>query len=200
MTNAQAALESAQLRLEKLLQGPSEEDVRAAQIAVDRAHTQLAQLRDAPRVSPQDLENARLDVEKAKINYENALRDATGTPRSEAAIRSAIIALQRVQNTYTKLQSLAPSPWAMRQAEQAIEAAELGLQRLGTLDQFDIQQAELNIRKAQAQLDSLAGAAYGSGLGATPQSDPRLAALHPERRGGHPQRRSESRSGASQAR
>ena len=155
VTNAQAALESAQLRLAKLQQGPSEEDVRAAQIAVDRAHTQLAQLRDAPRVLPQDLENARLDVEKAKINYENVLRDATGTPRSEAAIRSAIIALQRVQNTYTKLQSLAPSPWAIRQAEQAIEAAELGLQRLGTLDQFDIQQAELNIRKAQAQLDSL---------------------------------------------
>ena len=155
VTNAQAALESTQLRLEKLLQGPSEEDVRAAQIALDRAHTQLAQLRDAPRVSPQDLENARLDVEKAKINYENAIRDATGTPRSEASIRSALIALQRVQNTYTKLQSLEPSPWAVRQAEQAVEAAGLGLQRLGTLDQFDIQQAELNIRKAQAQLDSL---------------------------------------------
>ncbi len=155
VTNAQTALESAQLRLEKLLQGPSEADVRSAQIAVDRAITQLAQLRDTPRVLPQDLENARLDVEKAKINYENAILEATGTPRSDASIRSALIALQRVQNTYTKLQSLGPSPWAIRQAEQAVEAANLGLQRLGTRDQFDIQQAELNIRKAQAQLDSL---------------------------------------------
>ena len=153
--NAQAALESAQLRLEKLLQGPSEADVRAAQIAVERAHTQLAQLRDAPRVFPQDLENARLDVEKAEINYESAILDSTGTPRSDAAIRSALITLERARNSYTKLQSLEPSPWAIRQAEHAVEAAELGLQRLGTLDQFDIQQAELNIRKAQAQLDSL---------------------------------------------
>ncbi len=155
VTNAQAALESAQLRLAKLQQDPSEEDVRAAQIAIDRAHTQLAQLRDAPRVSPQDLENARLDVEKAKINYENALRDATGTAQSEAAIRSAHIARERAQNTYIKLQTLAPSPWAVRQAEQAIEAAELGLQKLWTIDQFDIQQAELNIRRAQAQFDNL---------------------------------------------
>ena len=151
--NAQAALESTQLRLEKLLQGPSAEDVRAAEIAVDRAHTQLAQLRDTPRVSPQDLENARLDVERAKINYESL--DRTGTPQSDAAASSALIALQRAQNTYAKLQSLEPSPWAIRQAEHAVEAAELGLQSLGTLDQFDIQQAELNIRKAQAQLDSL---------------------------------------------
>ena len=151
--NAQLALESAQLRLEKLLQGPSEEDVRAAQIAVDRASTQLAQLRDAPRVPPQDLENARLDVEKAKINYESL--DRTGTAQSDAAVRSALIALQRAQNTYAKLQSLEPSPWAIRQAEHNVEAAKLGLQKLGTLDQFDIQQAELNIRKAQAQLDSL---------------------------------------------
>ena len=153
--NAQAALESAQLRLEKLLQGPSEADVRAAQIALDRANTQLAQLRDAPRVLPQDLENARLDVERAKINYENARLDRTGAPQSDAVVRSALIALQRAQNTYTKLQSLEPSPWAMRQAAHAVEAARLGLQRLGTLDQFDIQQAELNIRKAQAQLDAL---------------------------------------------
>lgn len=151
--NAQAALESTQLRLEKLLQGPSEADVRAAQIAVERAHTQLAQLRDTPRVSPQDLENARLDVERAKINYESL--DRTGTPQSDAAASSALIALQRAQNTYAKLQSLEPSPWAIRQAEHDVEAAKLGLQRLGTLDQFDIQQAELNIRKAQAQLDSL---------------------------------------------
>ena len=153
--NAQAALESTQLRLQKLLQGPSEADVRAAQIALDRARTQLDQLRDTPSVSPQDLENARLDVEKAEINYEGAILDSTGTPRSDAAIRSALIALERARNTYTKLQSLGPSPWAIRQAEHAVEAAELGLQRLGTLDQFDIQQAELNIRKAQAQLDSL---------------------------------------------
>ena len=153
--NAQAALESTQLQLQKLLQGPSEADVRAAQIALDRARTQLAQLRDTPSVSPQDLENARLDVEKAEINYEGAILDSTGTPRSDAAIRSALIALERARNTHTKLQSLGPSPWAIRQAEHAVEAAELGLQRLGTLDQFDIQQAELNIRKAQAQLDSL---------------------------------------------
>ena len=108
-----------------------------------------------PRVSPQDLENARLGVEQAKINYERAHLDRTGTPQSDAAARSAFIALQRAQNTYTKLQSLGPSPWAIRQAEHNVEAAKLGLQRLGTLDQFDIQQAELNIRKAQAQLDSL---------------------------------------------
>ncbi|MAG35975.1 MAG: hypothetical protein CL878_07005 [Dehalococcoidia bacterium] len=155
VTNARAALESAQLRLAKLQQGPSEEDIRAAQISVDRARTQLAQLRDAPQVSPQDLENARLDVEKAKINYDGALLDATGTAQSEAAIRSAHIALERVQNTYTKLQSLAPSPWAVRQAEQAVEAAELGLKKVQTLDQFDLQQAELGIRKAQAQLDAI---------------------------------------------
>ena len=155
VTSAQANLESAELRLAKLQQDPSEEAVRAAEIAVDRARTQLAQLRDAPRVSPQDLENARLDVEKAQINYDNTVLESSGTPRSEAAIRSALIALQRAQNTYTKLQSLSPSPWSIRQAEQAIEAAELGMQRLWTIDQFDIQQAELNIRKAQAQLDAL---------------------------------------------
>ena len=150
VTNAQVALEIAQLRLEKLLQGPSEADVRAAEIAVDRAHTQLAQLRDTPSVSHQDLENARLDVEKAEINYEHATRDETGASR-----RLALIALERARNTYNKLQSLEPSPWAIRQAEHNVEAAKLGIQRLGILDQFAIQQAELNIRKAQAQLDSL---------------------------------------------
>ena len=198
--NAQAALESTQLRLEKLLQGPSEADVHAAQIAVDRAHTQLAQLRDAPRVSPQDLENARLDVEKAEINYESAILDSTGTPRSDAAIRSALITLERARNSYTKLQSLEPSPWAIRQAEHAVEAAELGLQRLGTLDQFDIQQAELNIRKAQAQLDSLLAPPTAQDLAPLRNQIRSLELSIASAELAIPQCRSQSRRGASQTR
>ncbi len=161
---AQAAVTSAQAKL-GALQHPRPEDLAAAQAQLDQAKTKLAQLQDQPKTAtPQDLANAQLAVQQAQVAYDKALADAAsaGKPGSslspaaaDAAVKTALIQLQQAQNNLGKLQQQGPSDWDVRQAQEAVNAAQATLDKLQHPSPTDLQQAQAAVDQAQANLDKL---------------------------------------------
>jgi RND family efflux transporter MFP subunit len=160
LATARAAVETARIRLEQLRSGPRVEDIRAAEIALDLERTKLAKVREQPRVKPEDLANARIEVEKAHVALTRVLADIdAGTIRGEQsreiAVRAAQIDLERTQNALTKLESAAPAPEEIRAQEQAVQLAELSLQKVRGVQANDVEAAQANLTAAQIRLDQL---------------------------------------------
>ncbi len=164
LKNAQAQLAAAQAKLDAL-QHPRPEDLAAAQAQLDQAKTKLAQLQDQPKTAnPNDLANAQLAVQQAQVAYDKALADAAsaGKPGSslsqaaaDAAVKTALIQLQQAQNNLGKLQQQGPSDWDVRQAQEAVNAAQATLDKLVHPSPTDLQQAQAAVDQAQATLDKL---------------------------------------------
>ncbi len=160
LVTARAGVETARIRLEQLKSGPRAEDVRAAEIALDQERTKLARIREQPKVKPEEIANAQIEVEKAKVALARVLADIdAGAIRGEAnrdtAVRAAQTDLERAQNTLTKLQSAAPTADEIRAQEQAVQLAELSLQKARTVQAGDIDAAQASLAAAQAKLDQL---------------------------------------------
>ncbi|HET7771516.1 MAG TPA: biotin/lipoyl-binding protein, partial [Chloroflexota bacterium] len=157
---ARADVETARLRLEQLRAGPRAEDIRAAELALDQEKTKLDRVREAPRVTPQELANARIEVEKAQLALTRVLADIdAGSIRGEVnrdiAVRAAQAELERVTAAEAKLKATAPKPEEIRAQEQAVQLAELALQKVRSIQPLDIQAAEVSLAAAQAKLDQL---------------------------------------------
>jgi RND family efflux transporter MFP subunit len=160
LATARAGVETARIKLEQLRGGPRAEDVRAAEIAVDQERTKLARLREQPRVKPEELANARIDVEKAQVGLAKVLADIDagaikGEVNRDTAVRAAQTELEKAQNALTKLQSAAPAPEEIRAQEQAVQLAELSLQKVRSVQAGDLESAQASLAAAQAKLDQL---------------------------------------------
>ena len=160
VTKARADVETARLRVEQLKAGPRPEDIRAAELALDQERTKLDRVREQPRVLPHDLANARIEVEKAQVALTKVLADIdAGSIRGETnrdiAVRAAQAELERVTNAEQKLKATAPRPEEIRAQEQAVQLAELALQKVRTVLPTDIEAAQATLTAAQAKLDQL---------------------------------------------
>jgi RND family efflux transporter MFP subunit len=160
LAKAKADVETARLKLEQLRAGPRLEDVRAAEIALDQERTKLDRVREQPRVTPTEIANARIEVEKAQVALAKVLADIdAGSIRGEAnrdtAVRAAQTELERANNALTKLQSTAPKPEEIRAQEQAVQLAELSLQKVRTVLPSDVEAAQAALTAAQAKLEQV---------------------------------------------
>jgi HlyD family secretion protein len=161
---AEAALATATSKLHQLL-NPRPEDLAAAQTQLDQAQTKLAQLVDQPRTAKQeDIWNAELSVKNAQVALDKTLSDAgnvgkAGGPSTQAAadasVQQAQINLQTAQNNLSKLQSQGPSDWDLRLQQQAVEAAQVSLNKLKNPSPADRAAAQQSVDQAQAALDKL---------------------------------------------
>ncbi len=168
LAKAQADVEAARAKLQQASSGPRPEDVQAAQLRVEQARLKLQQLRDTPPASPEDIANAQLAVQQAQANLDKARADTSGSPaQREAAVRAAEIALETAKNNLDKLQHQQPSPWDIRQAEEAVASAENDLAKLQNAPAFDLQSAQIAYDQAVAKLAALQ----------RPPSDDELASL-----------------------
>lgn len=155
---ARAEVETAQIRLDQLRAGPRAEDIRAAEIALDQERTKLARVREQPRVKAEEVANARIDVEKAQVALTKVLADIdAGSIRGEVnrdtAVRAAQAEMERTNNALTRLLSNQPKPEEIRAQEQAVQLAELTLQKVRTFLPSDIEAAQATLAAAQAKLD-----------------------------------------------
>jgi HlyD family secretion protein len=136
---AQAAADSAKASYQKLVAGPSKEEIKAAranleqaQASRDQAQVAYDQVADRPDVAmlPQSLqlEQATIAYETAKANFELATRDPSAAELSAArsAIAQAEAALARLQEG-TSDEDLLVAQLAVQQAELATEQARLSL-------------------------------------------------------------------------
>ena len=154
---AERELEEAQLQLAKVQAGTSAESLRSAEITLDIQRTRLDQLQDAPPVDQADVNVARLAVEQAQVNLDQAMAERGGRTekerlRAEASVRLAQLALEAAQNGLAKVLAGGPTPWAMRLQELAVLSAENALQRLRQVQPLDIRAAELVVEQAEAKL------------------------------------------------
>jgi HlyD family secretion protein len=161
VAQVRAELEAAKVKLAQAQAGPRPEDVKAAEIALDQERTKLQKLRDQPKVRPEDLENARLDVQKAQANLAQVLADIDagrirGQAARDAAVQAAQNQLQQAQNTYDKMRAASTATDAeIRQQEQAVTLAELALAKLKNPQTYDVEAAKAAVNAAQAKLDQL---------------------------------------------
>ena len=154
---AERELEEAQLQLAKVQAGTSAESLRSAEITLDIQRTRLDQLQDAPPVDQADVNVARLAVEQAQVNLDQAMAERGGRTekerlRAEASVRLAQLALEAAQNGLAKVLAGGPTPWAMRLQELAVLSAENALQRLRRVQPLDIRAAELVVEQAETKL------------------------------------------------
>lgn len=171
---AEAQLQAARVRLEQVKAGPREEDVRAQQAVLDQAKTRLAQLTDAPKVRPEDLRAAEIEVQRQQANLDKARADletlrarGVGSTQSGAAaasqevfdqmvasaqatVRASEAALLAAQNNLEKLKNTSPTPWDLRLAELQVHQAMANLDKLRTISPFDVKSAEAAVAQAEA--------------------------------------------------
>jgi len=170
IAQTKADVDQAKIKLTQVQAGVRPEDVRAAEIALDIERTKLERLRN--RHTPAaTVEAARLDVEKAQVALAKVLADidaGVASLRTEDARKSAVQAaqnaLQQAQNTYDKLRNGgaansdtpgAATPAEIRSQEQAVQQAELNLNKVKNPLPFDLQSAQAALAAAQAKLDQL---------------------------------------------
>jgi HlyD family secretion protein len=144
---AQAAVDSARASYQKLLDGPSAEEIQVARTSLEQAEAAMKQAQlaydrvaDRPEVAmlPQSLqlEQATIAYKAAKASFELTLREPSAAERSAAlsAIAQAEAGLARLQEGVADEDLFA--------AQLAVEQAELG-----------VQQAKLSLEQAQHQLE-----------------------------------------------
>ena len=161
--NAEAALTSAKAKLQALV-NPRPEELAAAQSQLDQAKTKLQQLMDQPKARPEDIANAQLQVQSAQVAYDKAIADAATAGKqgstltqaaADAAVKQALINLQTAQNNLTKAQSQGPTDWDVRLAQEAVNQAQSGLDKLRSPSPTDLQAAQAAVDQAQANLEKI---------------------------------------------
>lgn len=161
--DAEMAVVSAEAKL-RGLQQPRPEELSSLQAALDQAQTKLAQYRDQPKTAmPQELGNAELAVDDAQVAYDKALgkvkdvSDAKGSTYTsadaDAAVKQALIGVQRAQNSLQKLKEQGPSEWEIRQQEQAVTRARADLDKVKTPSPTEVQQAQAALGQARVALE-----------------------------------------------
>lgn len=169
VSKAQSDLALARIKLERTRVGARQEDISAAQIALEQERTKLDRVREQPKQRPEELDNARVDVQKAQVALTRVLADIdAGVIRGEFnrdnAVRTAQLELQRAQNTHDRLAGAAPLPAEIRRQEQAVALAELELAKVLNQPTFDVQAAQVDVTAAQAKLDQLLGGTHEAEL------------------------------------
>ena len=150
---ARADVDAAQVRVNQASAGPRAEDVRTAELSLEKARVRLAQLRDTPPVREEDLANAELSVRSAEVAADRVRADATGTDaQREAAIRIADIDVEKARNTLRKLSAQVVNPWDLRLAEQDVMAAENAVARSKSVTPFEQQAAKIALESAKLRL------------------------------------------------
>ncbi len=150
---ARTDVDAAQVRVSQTSAGPRAEDIRTAELALEKTRVRLAQLRDTPPVRDEDLANAELAVRSAEVSADRVRADATGTDaQREAAVRIADIDVEKARNTLKKLRSQVVNPWDLRLAEQDMMAAENAVARAKVVTPFELQAAKIALESARLRL------------------------------------------------
>lgn len=161
--NAEASVASAQAKLQALL-NPRAEDLANAQLALDQQKTKLSQLTDAPRAKPEDIANAQLSVQNAQVSLDKARYDqahasdkgaSTSQAAADAQVLQATISLQTQQNNLAKLLAQGPTDWEVRLQQQAVNQAQVSLDKARSPSPTDVQSAQIAVEQAKASLDKL---------------------------------------------
>lgn len=158
---ARAALDSAQAAYERLLDGPSEAQIKVARVSLSQAEASLKQaqaaydrVRDRPDIAmlPQalQLEQATIAYEVAQANYELANQGPTVAERvaAQAQIAQAEANLKRLQEGAAQEEILI----AQKQVEQAhvsLEQAELSLRNAELRAPFRATVTEVNVKPGE---------------------------------------------------
>jgi HlyD family secretion protein len=150
---ARTDVDAAQVRVSQASAGPRAEDIRTAELTLEKARVRLAQLRDTPPVRDEDLANAELTVRSAEVTADRVRADATGTnAQREAAVRIADIDVERARNTLKKLRAQVVNPWDLRLAEQDVMGAENAVARAKVTTPFEQQAAKIALESAKLRL------------------------------------------------
>ena len=152
LASARAALDSAQANYEKVKAGPTKEDLASAKAALDEAQAALEQaqaaydlVKDRPDVAmlPQalNLQNATIEYQRAKANYESAANHPT--PSELAAAEAQV---SQAEANLADLQAR-PTPSDLAAAKAQVSQAEANLAQLQARPAAD------DVAVAQAQVD-----------------------------------------------
>jgi HlyD family secretion protein len=152
LASAKAAVDSAQANYEKVKAGPTKEDLASAKAALDEAQAALEQaqaaydlVKDRPDVAmlPQalNLQNATIEYQRAKANYESAANHPT--PSELAAAEAQ---LSQAEANLTDLQAR-PAASDLAAAQAQVSQAEANLAQLQARPSAD------DVAVAQAQVD-----------------------------------------------
>jgi RND family efflux transporter MFP subunit len=136
LTAARERLRSDQARLDQLLAGPTDEDLRQAEAAVDAAAQQLTLARQPS--TDQDIRAQRAALEQAQLQLQKARTPYTDfeLQQQRQAVAQAEAQLRSKQNPYTE-QDLQAAQATVDQARAQLELAELGLNETRVLAPAD---------------------------------------------------------------
>lgn len=149
---AKHAVELAQQRLDKLLAPADPADVAAAELELEKAKSDLADLQrqQNPPATPEQLSAARKAVDAARLKLTKVL-----APAPAPDVSSARLELEKARDDLRKLQE-GPTAAALASGRQAVAAARAKLrQLLGPPLHADLTLARLDVRKAIADLSVL---------------------------------------------
>jgi RND family efflux transporter MFP subunit len=141
-------LQQAQNNLDKLKsQGPSDWEVRQAQLAVEAAEAGLAKLRQP---SAADLAGAQAAVAQAEAQLQKL------TSPDPQEVQLAQDAVTQAEANLAKLRQ--PPAADLASAEQAVAEAQAALDKLVTPNGYEVESARHGLAQAQASLDKLRSA------------------------------------------
>ena len=157
VTQAQAALDIAQARLDQL-KNPATTDIAAAQAAVASAEAVLAQLKSP---SPNDVKIAKADLDSAQaaLSVAQSSYDRIGGDSNPfGGMSPQGLALQQASNAYQKAQAafnarFNPTDAQLKQAQAAVDQTRAQLARLINPSANDVKTAQASVTQAQAVLD-----------------------------------------------
>jgi RND family efflux transporter MFP subunit len=163
IAQAQATLETNRVRLAQI-RNPRIEDIRAAELAVDKAKTDLKAAEEARENCGQTstTTTSRTRSSSSKEPGTTTSRSTSTSRQScseaqedqlDAQVASARTAVQIAENALLKVKN--PSPYDIQQAEQAVLLAEANLQKLRFGGTSDVAALELRISQTQAEVDRL---------------------------------------------
>jgi multidrug efflux pump subunit AcrA (membrane-fusion protein) len=161
IAQAQATLETNRIKLQQL-RNPRAEDIRAAELEVQKARADLNAAEDARHNCGRTTTTTRTrttdDSGTTKDETRRSRTSCTQADKDEldadidvarANLRIKEAALHKIRN---------PSPYDIQQAEQAVASAEANLQKLRYGGTSDLATLELRLAQAQAETERLLGA------------------------------------------
>jgi len=161
---AQASLNAAKSRLDSLKAGPRPEDLKTAQIAVDRARANLSAAESAldacGRTTSTTRSQSRNDQTGIVTSTTSQQRQSCSDAQHdqlESQRNAARLALEDAQNQLEKTKNGA-TPFDIAQAEEAVRQAEATLQRTRFGGTTDLATLELRAGQAQSEVDRLQAA------------------------------------------
>jgi HlyD family secretion protein len=166
LASAQAALDSAMSNYESVQEGPTEEELAAARAAMDSARAALQQaqaaydrIKDQPDVQMRQeslaLQNATIEYERAKANYQAVASRPTESELASAATQVASAEFQLAQLLER------PTESELASAAAQVASAEATLAQLQerpkvedvTVSQAQVEEAVIALDQAQSELE-----------------------------------------------